>query len=179
MEKKKGIREIYTTLQAREDWGIADVETSVTNSQTTRENVTLESNPNGVNRKRTAATALSARTHSNPWRYYLPHREPHSWMDRTGGLLKKETGAGNHRSRNIMRIRNLTRTGIILALGTERLYLEPTRRSPAIVRWTQNQIGITCSHFEFGAAHECLQVPILEDIAADYRRVATVVGAFT
>ena len=63
-----------------------------------------------------------------------------------------------------MRIRNLTRTGIILALGTERLYLEPTRK-PAIVRWTQNQIGITCSHFEFGAAHECLQVPILEDIA--------------
>ena len=74
-----------------------------------------------------------------------------------------ETGAGN-RVRNIMRIRNLTRTGIILALGTERLYLEPTRKS-AIVRWTQNTIGITCSHFEFGAPYECLQVPILEDIA--------------
>ena len=122
--------------------GGADVETSVTNSQTTRANATLASNHDGVNRKRTAATALSARTHSNPWRYYLPHREPHSWMDRTGGLLKKETEAGNHRSRNIMRIRNLTRTGIILALGTERLYLEPTRRSPAIVRWTQNTIGM-------------------------------------
>ena len=64
-----------------------------------------------------------------------------------------------------MRIRNLTRTGVILALGTERLYLEPTRRSPAIVRWTQNQIGITCSHFKFGASYQCLQVPILEDIA--------------
>ena len=63
-----------------------------------------------------------------------------------------------------MRIKNLTRTGIILALGTERLYLEPTRK-PAIVRWMQNQIGITCSHFEFGAAYECLQVPILKDIA--------------
>ena len=62
-----------------------------------------------------------------------------------------------------MRIRNLTRTGIILALGTERLYLEPTRRSPAIVRWTQNRIGMR--HVEFGAAHQCLQVPILEDIA--------------
>ena len=74
------------------------------------------------------------------------------------------TGTSN-RPRNIMRIRNLTRTGIILALGTERLYLEPTRRSPAIVRWSQNQIGITCSHFEFGASHQCLQVPILEDIA--------------
>ena len=77
---------------------------------------------------------------------------------------KKGDGASN-RSRNIMRIRNLTRTGIILALGTERLYLEPTRRSPAIVRWAQNQIGITCSHFEFGASYQCLQVPILEDIA--------------
>ena len=62
-----------------------------------------------------------------------------------------------------MRIRNLTRTGIILALGTERLYLEPTRRSPAIVRWTQNRIGMR--HIEFGAAHQCLQVPILEDVA--------------
>ena len=61
-----------------------------------------------------------------------------------------------------MRIRNLTRTGIILALGTERLYLEPTRK-PVIVRWTQNQIGMR--HIEFGAAHQCLQVPILEDIA--------------
>ena len=63
-----------------------------------------------------------------------------------------------------MRIRNLTRTGIILALGTERLYLEPTRK-PAIVRWAQNTIGIMCSHFEFGASYQCLQVPILEDIA--------------
>ena len=62
-----------------------------------------------------------------------------------------------------MRIRNLTRTGIILALGTERLYLEPTRH-PAIVRWSQNQIGMR--HIEFGAAHQCLQVPILEDIAS-------------
>ena len=78
---------------------------------------------------------------------------------------KKGDGAGN-RSRNIMRIRNLTRTGIILALGTERLYLEPTRKSPAIVRWTQNRIGITCSHFKFGASYQCLQVPIREDIAS-------------
>ena len=61
-----------------------------------------------------------------------------------------------------MRIRNLTRTRVILALGTERLYLEPTRPS-AIVRWTQNRIGMR--HIEFGASHECLQVPILEDIA--------------
>ena len=61
-----------------------------------------------------------------------------------------------------MRIRNLTDTGIILALGTERLYLEPTRK-PAIVRWTQKQIGMR--HIEFGASHQCLQVPILEDIA--------------
>ena len=61
-----------------------------------------------------------------------------------------------------MRIRNLTDTGIILALGTECLYLEPTR-TPAIVRWTQNTIGMR--HIEFGAAHQCLQVPILEDIA--------------
>ena len=61
-----------------------------------------------------------------------------------------------------MRIRNLTRTGIILALGTERLYLEPTRKS-AIVKWTQNTIGMR--HIAFGASHECLQVPILEDIA--------------
>ena len=61
-----------------------------------------------------------------------------------------------------MRIRNLTRTGVILALGTERLYLEPTRK-PAIVKWTQNTIGMR--HIEFGAAHQCLQVPILEDIA--------------
>ena len=72
-----------------------------------------------------------------------------------------EAGAGD-RSRNIMRIRNLTRTGVILALGTERLYLEPTRK-PAIVKWTQNTIGMR--HIEFGAAHQCLQVPILEDIA--------------
>ena len=61
-----------------------------------------------------------------------------------------------------MRIRNLTRTGIILALGTERLYLEPTR-TPAIVRWTQKRIGDR--HIEFGASYQCLQVPILEDIA--------------
>ena len=61
-----------------------------------------------------------------------------------------------------MRIRNLTDTGIILALGTERLYLEPTRK-PAIVRWAQNTIGMR--HIQFGASHECLQVPILEEIA--------------
>ena len=72
-----------------------------------------------------------------------------------------ETGASN-RSRNTMRIRNLTRTGIILALGTEHLYLEPTHK-PAIVRWTQKRIGDR--HIEFGASHQCLQVPILEDIA--------------
>ena len=71
-----------------------------------------------------------------------------------------EVGAGN-RARNIMRIRNLTHTGIILALGTERLYLEPTQK-PAIVRWTQKQIGMR--HIEFGASYQCLQVPILEDI---------------
>ena len=69
---------------------------------------------------------------------------------------------GNPRVRYTMRIRNLTHTGIILALGTERLYLEPTC-TPAIVRWTQNQIGMR--HIEFGASHECLQVPILEEIA--------------
>ena len=73
-----------------------------------------------------------------------------------------ETGAGNHRSRNTMRIRNLTRTGIILALGTERLYLEPTQK-PAIVRWTQKQIGMR--HIESGASYQCLQVPILEEVA--------------
>ena len=61
-----------------------------------------------------------------------------------------------------MRIRNLTDTGIILALGTERLYLEPTRK-PAIVRWTQHAIGMR--HIEFGASYQCLQVPILEEIA--------------
>ena len=61
-----------------------------------------------------------------------------------------------------MRIRNLTRIGIILALGTKRLYLKPTRES-AIVRWTQNQIGMR--HIEFGASYQCLQVPILEEIA--------------
>ena len=60
-----------------------------------------------------------------------------------------------------MRIRNLTNTPMILALGTERLYLEPTDTS-AIVRWTQNQIGMR--HIEFGASYQCLQVPILEDI---------------
>ena len=64
MEKKKGIREIYTTLQAREDWGIADVETSVTNSHSERElrgrrrNFRVSNSQFGVNRKRTAATAL-------------------------------------------------------------------------------------------------------------------------
>ena len=61
-----------------------------------------------------------------------------------------------------MRIGNLARTGIILALGTERLYLEPTRE-PAIVRWAQNQIGTR--HIESGMPYQCLQVPILEDIA--------------
>ncbi|MYC74969.1 hypothetical protein F4X10_04245 [Candidatus Poribacteria bacterium] len=49
--------------------------------------------------------------------------------------LEKETGAGT-RSRNTMRIRDLTHTPIILALGTERLYLKPTH-PPAIVRWMQ------------------------------------------
>ena len=68
----------------------------------------------------------------------------------------------NLRARNTMRIKNLTRTGIILALGTERLYLEPTRKS-AIVRWDQKMIG--SRHIEFGAPYQCLQVPILEDIA--------------
>ena len=63
-----------------------------------------------------------------------------------------EAGAGNHRSRANAYIsnaidgsetfRNLTRTGIILTLGTE-----PTRK-PAIVH-----------------RHECLQVPVREDIA--------------
>ncbi|MXV84306.1 hypothetical protein F4Z98_13165 [Candidatus Poribacteria bacterium] len=62
-----------------------------------------------------------------------------------------------------MRIRNLTNTGIILALGTERLYLEPTRE-PAIVRWTQKMTGDHL-HIEFGASYQCLQVPILKDIA--------------
>ena len=61
-----------------------------------------------------------------------------------------------------MRIRNLTNTGIILALGTERLYLEPTEK-PAIVRWTQHQIGMR--HIEFGASYQCLQVPIHEEVA--------------
>ena len=61
-----------------------------------------------------------------------------------------------------MRIRNLTNTPIILALGTERLTLEPTD-TPAIVRWTQNPIGMR--HIEFGASYQCLQVPILEEIA--------------
>ena len=69
---------------------------------------------------------------------------------------------GNTRARNIMRIRNLTDTGIILALGTECLYLEPTR-TPAIVRWMQKTIG--SRHIEFNASHQCLQVPIREDIA--------------
>lgn len=62
-----------------------------------------------------------------------------------------------------MRIKNLTCTPIILALGTERLYLEPTRGSPAIVQWTQNPIGMR--HIEFGASYQCLQVPIYEEIA--------------
>ncbi len=66
------------------------------------------------------------------------------------------------RARNIMRIRNLTHTGIILALGTERLYLEP-EPEPAIMRWSQKRIGDR--HIEFGAFHQCLQVPILKDIA--------------
>ena len=61
-----------------------------------------------------------------------------------------------------MRIRNLTNTGIILALGTERLYLELTHM-PAIVRWTQKRIGDR--HIKFGASYQCLQVPILEEIA--------------
>ena len=61
-----------------------------------------------------------------------------------------------------MRIKNLTNTSIILALGTERLYLEPTEK-PAIVRWTQKRIGDR--HIEFGASYQCLQVPILEEIA--------------
>ena len=61
-----------------------------------------------------------------------------------------------------MRIRNLTHTPIILALGTERLYLKPTR-TPAIVRWTQKRIGDR--HIEFGTSYQCLQVPILEEIA--------------
>ena len=68
----------------------------------------------------------------------------------------------SNRSRNTMRIRNLTRTGIILAFGTERLYLEPAR-TPAIVRWTQHAIGMR--HIEFGASYQCLQVPILEEVA--------------
>ena len=71
-----------------------------------------------------------------------------------------ETGASN-RSRNTMRIRNVTRTGIILALGTERLYFEPTCK-PTILQWVQNQIG--SRHIEFGMPHECLQVLIVEDI---------------
>ena len=48
-------------------------------------------------------------------------------------------------------------------IGTERLYLEPTREFPAIVRGDQNPIGTR--HIEFGASYQCLQVPILEDIA--------------
>ena len=68
---------------------------------------------------------------------------------------------GNLRVRNIMRIRNLTDTGIILTLSTERLYLEPTR-TPAIVRWDEKMID--SRHIEFGASHQCLQVPILKDI---------------
>ena len=69
---------------------------------------------------------------------------------------------GNPRARNIMRIRNLTNTSIILALGTERLYIEPTQK-PAIMRWEEKMIG--SRHIEFGALHEYLQVPIVEDIA--------------
>ena len=68
----------------------------------------------------------------------------------------------NNRSWNTTRIRNLTRTGIILALGTERLYFEPTRK-PAILQWTQNQIG--SRYIEFGMPYQGLQVPIVEDIA--------------
>ena len=74
---------------------------------------------------------------------------------------KKGDGAGN-RVRNIMRIRNLTPHRHHLGTWDERLYLEPTRK-PAIVRWTQNTIGMR--HIEFGASYQCLQVPILEDIA--------------
>ena len=48
-------------------------------------------------------------------------------------------------------------------IRTERLYLEPTREFPAIVRWDQKVIGMR--HIEFGASYQCLQVPILEDIA--------------
>ena len=86
-----------------------------------------------------------------------------SFLDGSHGWSSKKGGGAGNRVRNIMRIRNLTRTGIILALGTERLYLEPTRRSPAIVRWTQNTIGMR--HIELGASYQCLQVSIHEDIA--------------
>ena len=71
-----------------------------------------------------------------------------------GRVLKPKT----HRDLN----RNLTHTGIILALETERLYFEPTRK-PAIVRWTQDTIG--SRHIELGMPYQCLQVPILEDMA--------------
>ena len=73
-----------------------------------------------------------------------------------------ETGRGDASRILQMRIRNLTRTHIILALGTERLNLEPTRK-PAIVKWAKDTIGMR--HIEFGASYRCLQVPILEDIA--------------
>ena len=61
-----------------------------------------------------------------------------------------------------MRIRNLTGTGIILGLGTKRLYLEPTQKT-AIVRWCQKMVG--SRHIEFGTPYEYLQVPIFKDIA--------------
>ena len=66
------------------------------------------------------------------------------------------------RARNTMRIRNLTGTGIILALGTERPYLEPTQK-PAIVRRCQKMID--SRHIEFGSPYEYLQIPIFEDIS--------------
>ena len=105
-------------------------------------------------------SAIRARTRSCQRRSTIPSIEPIAsclWKNSTFN----EDGAGN-RPRNTMRLRNLTDTGIILALGTERLYLEPAR-TPTIVRWTQHAIGMR--HIEFGASHQCLQVPILEDIA--------------
>ena len=56
-----------------------------------------------------------------------------------------------------MIIRNLTRTGIILALGTKRLYLEPTRTS-AIVRWTQKMI-FRLSNLDFWIFEEACAFP--------------------
>lgn len=65
------------------------------------------------------------------------------------------------RPRNTLRIRNLTDTSIIFALGTEHLYLEPTRL-PTVLKWTQKTIGFR--HIEFGAPYQCLQVSIREDM---------------